>query len=323
MSSFNIIFSKLEKFTGDGNVDLRQWLRNFDRCCVIAEKSEDLVVGQILMLCVDGRAKAVLDQFEEDKGAPQKYSDLKKQLNAVFDSDSDREAHMTAFERCVQRIGESEEEFMTHLFQLYKAADPQANTNVINHAVKRKFLQGISDTLRRNIFIFCSNPYDEKVSHQDLLKASRDASVHLSLPSTAAPTVPDTVLTAASPLDQTLEAVLSLSSKFEQQNQLAMRKFDEQQEQINAIKQQLPFRPSHQRHDTSVFYSPRSSRGQSRRGFSQGFMGDSQLRPAQGRGRQPIRCYFCNGLNHIQRDCLAFRQQQATSQQSGNFWGPQ
>ena len=115
MSSFNIIFSKLEKFTGDGHIDLRQWLRNFDRCCVIAEKSDDLVVGQILMLCVDGRAKAVLDQFEEEQGDPQKYSELKKQLKAVFDSDSDCEAHMTAFERCVQRIGKSEEEFMTHL----------------------------------------------------------------------------------------------------------------------------------------------------------------------------------------------------------------
>ena len=139
ISSFNIICSKLEKFTGDGHIDLRQWLCNFDRFCVIAEKSNDLVVGQILMLCVDGRAKAILDQFEEEQGDLQKYSELKKQLNAVFDSDSDREAHMTAFERCVERIGESEEEFMTHLLQLYKAADPQAKTNVINHAVKRKF----------------------------------------------------------------------------------------------------------------------------------------------------------------------------------------
>ena len=122
------------------------------------------MVEKILMLCVDGRAKAVLDQFQEEKGAPQKYSELKKQLNAIFDSDSDREAHTTAFERCVQRIGESEEEFMTNRLQLYKAADPQAKTNVINHAVKRKFLQGISDTLQRNIFIFCSNPYNIKVS---------------------------------------------------------------------------------------------------------------------------------------------------------------
>ena len=40
----------------------------------LSEKSEDLMVGQILMLCVDGHAKAILDQFEEDKVAPQKYS---------------------------------------------------------------------------------------------------------------------------------------------------------------------------------------------------------------------------------------------------------
>ena len=98
------------------------------------------MVGKILMLCVNGRAKALLDQFEEEQGDPQKYIELKKQLNAVFDSDSDCKVHMIAFERCVQRIGESEEDFMTHLLQLYKAADPQAKTNVINHAIKCKFL---------------------------------------------------------------------------------------------------------------------------------------------------------------------------------------
>ena len=116
--------------------------------------------------------------------------------------------------------------------QLYKAADPQAKTNVINYAVNSTFFQGISDTLRRYIFVFCSNPYDEKVSHQDFLKASRDASVHLSLPSTVATVVPDAVLTAANLSDKTLEAVLSLSSKFEQQTQPAMRKFNEQLEKI-------------------------------------------------------------------------------------------
>ncbi len=26
--------------------------------------------------------------------------------------------------------------------------------------------------------------------------------------------------------------------------------------------------------------------------------------------QQPIRCYFCNGLNHMQRDCLPYKQQQ-------------
>ena len=80
MSAFNIVFSKLEKFTGNGTVSLNQWLKNFERCCVIANEKDDLVQSQILMLCVDGRAKACLDQFEDAKKEPQKYSALKKQL---------------------------------------------------------------------------------------------------------------------------------------------------------------------------------------------------------------------------------------------------
>ena len=97
ISSFSIIFSKLEKFTGDRNVDLYQWLCNFNRFCVIAEKSDNIAIGQILMLFVDGRAKTILDQCEEEKGDPQKYIEVKKQLNVDFDSDSDRQAHITAF----------------------------------------------------------------------------------------------------------------------------------------------------------------------------------------------------------------------------------
>ena len=76
MSALNIVFSKLEKFTGNGTVNLNQWLKSFERCCVIADKKDDLVQGQILMLCVDGRAKACLDQFEDAKKEPQKYSAL-------------------------------------------------------------------------------------------------------------------------------------------------------------------------------------------------------------------------------------------------------
>ena len=41
MSGLNVIFSKLDKFTGNGNADLRQWLRKFEHCCVIAEKKDE------------------------------------------------------------------------------------------------------------------------------------------------------------------------------------------------------------------------------------------------------------------------------------------
>ena len=92
MSALNIVFSKLENFTGNGTVSLNQWLKDFECCCVIIDKKDDLIQGQILMFCVDGRAKACLDQFEDAKKEPQKHSALKKQLQEVFDSPSDRGA---------------------------------------------------------------------------------------------------------------------------------------------------------------------------------------------------------------------------------------
>ena len=95
MSALNIVFSKLEQFTGDGGFDWRQWIHSFERSCVIVGKDDDLVKGQILMMCIDGRAKAILDQFEAEKGSPQKYTTLKAQLSTAFDSPADREAHTT------------------------------------------------------------------------------------------------------------------------------------------------------------------------------------------------------------------------------------
>ena len=133
------------------------------------------------MLCVDGRAKACLEQFEDAKKEPQKYSALKNQLQEIFDSPSDREAKMSNFEQRIQRVNESEEEFMTNLLQTFRAANPSAKDDEIDRAVKRKFLQGIPVSLRRNLFIFCQNPYAAEVTPQDLLKASRDAIVPLSI----------------------------------------------------------------------------------------------------------------------------------------------
>ena len=155
-------------------------MHSFERCCVIADKDDNLIKGQVLMMCIDGRAKAILDQFEAEKGSPQKYTALKAQLCMVFDSPADHEAHMIAIECCMHRLNESEDEFMTSLLSLYPAANPDDKTEDINRVVKRKFLQGISDNLCHNLFIFCSNPYDDKVCHQDALKACCDAIVHLS-----------------------------------------------------------------------------------------------------------------------------------------------
>ena len=95
--------------------------------------------------------------LEEEKGTATKYTVLKKHLSTVFDSPADREAHITDFERRMQCVYESEDELMTNLLSLYRAANPDAKTKDINQAVKRKFLQGNADHCR-HIFIFCANP---------------------------------------------------------------------------------------------------------------------------------------------------------------------
>lgn len=332
MSALNIVFSKLEKFTGNGNVNLSQWIKSFERCCVIAEKSDDLIQGQIFMLCVDGRAKACLDQFEDSKGAPQKFSDLKKQLKEIFDSPSDREAKMSEFEQRIQHINESEEEFMTNLLQTFRTANPSAKDEEINRAVKRKFLQGIPASLRRNIFIFCQHPYDKEVTPQDLLKASRDAIVHLSTSTSTIDEHPPPTVLAASPVapqpthhpiaDQTLNAITMLSSKFDEQAKITSMKLATQQDQINALKSQFPHSPPTQQYNQpSRQQRPRftpNSRGQFPRFTAQFQSGSFQQQQASD---SSIRCHFCHGLNHFKRDCLAFKQQSQTNQQSENFWG--
>ena len=87
---------------------------------------------------------------------------------AVFDSSADREAHMTMFETRLQCLNETEEEFMLILVKLYEAANHKVKAEDLNREVKRKFLHGIPDPLPRNLFIFCSNPLDDSVSHQVL-----------------------------------------------------------------------------------------------------------------------------------------------------------
>ena len=67
-SGLNILFTKLDKFDGNKNKDLNSWLRNFERCCTIAGKeTDDVVKGQLLMLCLFGQALAVAEQIEEEK----------------------------------------------------------------------------------------------------------------------------------------------------------------------------------------------------------------------------------------------------------------
>ena len=127
------------------------------------------------MLCVEGRAKAVLENYEAEQNGTLGFNELVAKLHETFDNTSSREAKMTIFESRIQQVGESEEEYMTELTKLYRNANPGIDVNVLDTAVKRKFLQGISPGLRRNVFIFCNNPYDMLITRETLLSAARKA----------------------------------------------------------------------------------------------------------------------------------------------------
>ena len=171
-----VLFSKLDKFTGnEDGMDLNTYLRNFDRCCLVAGKTDDTVKGQLLLLMVEGQAKAVLEEMEELAADPQKYSDLTEKLRSVFDTPSARECKMMNFERRTQRLDESEEEFMFDLLKLFRQSNPWVGTNITDSAVKRKFLQGISPTLKRGLFVFCNAPVSGTVSRDQLLQYCREA----------------------------------------------------------------------------------------------------------------------------------------------------
>ena len=170
VSSINI-FNKLDKY----NADLTSWIRGFDRCCLIAGKDDDLVKGQLLMLCLCGQALAVADRLEEEAKAPQKYSIIKQKLETVFNTHADRELKQSEFEKRHAGINETDDEFMLDLMKLYRSANPDAEDAQVNCNVKRKFLSGISSELRRNLFIFCSDPHATTVSIEKLLESVRKA----------------------------------------------------------------------------------------------------------------------------------------------------
>ena len=91
-----------------------------------------------------------------------------------------REPKGATFESRIQKLDESEEEFMLALVKLFRTANPETAGPAIDNAVKRKFLQGIPSELKKNLFVFCNNPYDETITRTKLLEHTRNAKVHLS-----------------------------------------------------------------------------------------------------------------------------------------------
>ena len=76
------------------------------------------------MLCVDGRAKAVLEHYEADQADPVGFDALLGKMKAIFNTTASREAKMSMFETRIQQVAESKEEFMLDLEKIYINANP-------------------------------------------------------------------------------------------------------------------------------------------------------------------------------------------------------
>ena len=123
-----------------------------------------------------GQAKAILENFEDD--GTQGYNALKGELEK-HNTTAIKEGKMREFEARTQKVDESEEEFMFELYNLYKRANPAQSVAVQLTAVKRKFLQGIDPEIRRNIFVFCNDPYGAAITRDNLVEFSQKAKVYL------------------------------------------------------------------------------------------------------------------------------------------------
>ena len=173
----SFIFGSLQKFSDGNGTDLSSFLDTFDRCCAVTNKvdAEVPVKGQLLMLMVDGRAKAALEEYELSAGGQQTYVNLVAKLKEYFDSTSARENAAHMFDERILKVNETEEEFMLDLFRLYKAANPEHDAAVTLLAIKRRFMSGISSTLREKISIFCNEPFAVAVTRENLLGFCRQA----------------------------------------------------------------------------------------------------------------------------------------------------
>lgn len=280
------IFQKLEKFSGKIGDDLSSWLRSFDRCCLIAGKDDDLVKGQLLTLCLCGQALAVVDRLEAEKATPQKYSEIKAKLTAVFNSAADKECKQQEFENRHLLLNESEDEFMLSLLNLHRAANPDTDEKEVTRNVKRKFLNNIPSELKKNIFLFCNNPHDTGVTVDILMEAVRKAKLYIldGNNEQGSVNVVSNRNDGITENNAVLKALESLKSSLDTHINSTNERFREQEHSINT-------------------FSSNSRRNGNNRFGRGNFRNRGRGNRGRGRGNREFVCYRCNGPNHIARNC--------------------
>ena len=327
MANNSYIFSTLEKFTDGNTTELTNFLSKFDRCCIVANKVDadgSPVKGQLLMLFVEGRARAVLEEFELSQGgAQQTYTALVAKLREHFDNTTTQESSMILFENRVKKATESEEEFMLDLAKLYKAANPQQAAEVVLLAVKRKFLAGIAPNLRNNIFVFCADPYANAVSRETLLGHCRKAKnllSHAEEPTQERSTdrvlpVTDQVPSPPSQLDGLVAAMSTLATTMQEHVRSTDQRLSEFSDTVSAMGQRggrggFRGRTRGGRGGGNWNNNPQRGSGGGNRG-NRGNRGGGGSRggsnaPRGGRGgNNRMTCWNCGEPNHMSQNCLA------------------
>ena len=302
MASSNLmaLFSKLEKY--NGSEDLSSWLQKFNRCCMIADKNDDVIKGQLIMLCLSGQALAVAEQLEQERQGAQTFAQVRLRLESVFLTTARREQKMTEFESRIQKAGESEDEFMLSLVQLYRSANPDAPDREFTKAVKRKFMAGISPELRKAIFVFVNEPHNVGITYQRLLEFARTAKMNIFEGQSSSETgncvmnsisaVKPSASSNANDNTEVLNAISNLSNTL---NQVLIGSRDNSQESPNAIN--TIGRGNNYR------YTRGNYRG--RRNFSNRRGASREFRRPNNTNNQPLICHKCGGENHYARYCLS------------------
>ena len=330
MASSTNFFSALAKFTDGNGTQLRTFLSKFERCCSVTGKvdGETPVKGQLLMMCVEGRALAALDEFELSQGVGQQtYDALKAKLLEYFDSTAARETSMVLFDDRKQKVNETEEEFMLDLALLYSSANPTHSAAVTLLAIKRRFLAGISPSLRSKIFVFCDDPYAATVTREALLGHCRRAKNLLTLEEPRGSNYStDRVLVSSdeqSTENQLLSAFSNLAADLHDRDRETDRRLEHLEEAIASINNsgQSSFRGRGGRGNRGG-YSNNNNNNRGGGGFRGGYRGNNNNRGGSrggyrggyrgsrggnnnNRGGYVVRCYNCNGNNHVARDCRA------------------
>ena len=225
--------------------------------------------------------------------------------------------------------------------RLYNTANPDNAADVTLLAVKRRFLAGISPTLRSKIFMFCADPCAGAVTSENLLAYCRQAQNLLSLeePDNAQSSAysTDRVLTSSHETnDPVLSAIHNVAARFDNYERDSERRFEYLEEAISAIGYQHGSRgrggrggysrgnfqnnnntsPNHNNNNNNNNnnnYNNNNYRGGFRGGARGGYRGGGS-RSGSSRGGfrggyrgnnrgSVVRCYNCNGTNHIARDC--------------------